>query len=180
MRRPSAVRALAVLFAFTSCFGTISVADLKPRPNLPDVPSANPIAISLDEGILQHQTIEVPRGATVELETFRGDVKRGFLASFPGATQKGAEWGLTLQLIEPQILNLAGATVVKMKFKGTISFSGQAVSSFAGTADAACTDHVATCFREAIEHMFESIYAHESKELRSPDLKPNRSQVHET
>jgi hypothetical protein len=172
---------LAAMFAFTGCLtATITVADLKPKPNLPDVPTANPISIALDDAILQQQTIEVPRGATVELETFRGDVKRGFLASFPGATQKGAEWALTLQSIEPQIFNLYGASVVKLKFKGAISVTGQVVSSFAGTAEAPCTDHIATCFKDAIENMFESIYTHHAKDLRAPDLKPTRGQSHET
>jgi hypothetical protein len=119
---------------------------------------APPIAIDLASAIQQEQVIEVGNAA-IELKTFRGDLKRGFLAGFPGATQDAAQ--LTLRLSEVNITyeNLRIAGLARFRFRGSVTRGQTTLVTFAGKADGdACTDSVQSCLRSGIEAMYEKIF----------------------
>ncbi|MCA2981460.1 MAG: hypothetical protein INH41_05270 [Myxococcaceae bacterium] len=157
---------LLMTLALSSC--AVVVAGLEPRPNLPAMPDAPPLAIDLGPNIKQEQTIEVGTAA-IELRTFRGDLKRGFLAGFPGATQEAAPLTLRLSEVNVTYENLRIAGLARFRFRGSVTRGDTTLVTFAGKADGdACTDAVSSCLRSGIEAMFEKIFNDVFKGLAGP------------
>lgn len=151
------VRLLSLFPLITGC--AIVVQGLEPRPNIPEVTSAPPIAIELGPDVKQQQTLAVGN-AEIELRTFRGDVKRAFYAGFPGATEKQVPLVLKLTSIEMTYENLRVAGMVRLRFRGSLDEGGTTVVTFASKVQGEiCTDTINSCFRSAIEAMFERVFA---------------------
>lgn len=158
---PRAFLVGAVVLAFTGCVSVTQVAELQPRPNLPTVDAPPKIVILLDDFIAQEQTVDVNPSARVQLDTFRGDLKRGFLNGVPGAI-KGTQGDATLQLetAEPSLtcFQFVGCTA-SIRFKGRL-VSGADEYRFAGTSKSElCPQSFDACFVGAIERMYEQIFA---------------------
>jgi hypothetical protein len=159
------------LLALSGCVAvTMQVAELEPRPNVPRVDNARPVVIVLDERIRQEQSLPLSGGASVALETFRGDLKRGFLNGVPGAV-KGTqgEARLELEYAEPSLtcFQHVGCSA-NIKFRGRfVSADGEL--RFAGTSKSElCPQSFDTCFVGAIEGMYEQIFSEVKPGLVAP------------
>jgi hypothetical protein len=132
------------------------VAGLEPRPRLPHLEHPAPTVLRLGEGIAQ--VAAVPGGPV--LQTFRGDLERGFLNGFPGA--RPGERGvlhLGLSVAEPGLrCSSEGGCHATLRFKGQLIAEDLEGTGFSGTVKSdRCRDD-AGCFQQAIERMYEQIF----------------------
>jgi hypothetical protein len=158
------MRVLPLLALLSGC--VVHVSGLEPRPNLPGVQSPPSVCVKLDEHILQDTRV-----GNVELDTFRGDLKRGFLNGYPGAV-KGtkAQLSLSLDAVDPtlQCFQYVGC-VARLRFKGRFSEDGQGeLVSFAGeSASEICNHDLDDCYTGAIERMYEQIFEKTRREIQT-------------
>ncbi len=168
------MRFLPLLVVTTSLSGcALFIEGLEPRPNIPPVTDPAPIAITLGPDVKQEQSLELENGSALEFRSFRGDIKRGFLAGFPGATQQKAPLAIVLLTVEPTYENLRVAGIARLRFRGTVDSAEGTLMSFAGKVESPiCANSIAGCFTTAIEAMFERIYAELAKLKPAPKPAP--------
>ena len=171
MNRPTRLLPLLIAIASSGC--ALFIEGLEPRPNIPPVSDPPPINITSGPSVKQAQSLAFSSASTIEFLSFRGDIKRGFLAGFPGATQDKARVAVSLLQVEPTYENLRVAGVARLRFRGTVDSADGTVMSFAGKVESPlCTNSIATCFSTAIEAMFERIYAELAKVKIAPKPGP--------
>ncbi|MDP1918876.1 MAG: hypothetical protein Q8L14_21685 [Myxococcales bacterium] len=166
---------LLTLLVVTACSSgcALFIEGLEPRPNIPPVTDPAPITITLAPEVKQEQSLELSNGATLEVRSFRGDIKRGFLAGFPGATQQKAPLSIALLTVEPSYENLNVAGIARLRFRGTVDSADGTLMSFAGKVESPiCANSISSCFTTAIEAMFERIYAELAKLKTAPKPAP--------
>lgn len=167
------MRSLLLLVTVSLSGCALFIEGLEPRPNIPPVNDPAPITITLAPEVKQEQSLELANGATLEFRSFRGDIKRGFLAGFPGATQQKAPLSIALLTVEPTYENLRVAGIARLRFRGTVDSADGTLMSFAGKVESPiCANSIADCFTTAIEAMFERIYAELSKLKAAPRPAP--------
>lgn len=167
------MRFLLLLVTVSSSACALFIEGLEPRPNIPPVSDPAPISIALGPDVKQEQSLELENGSTLEFRSFRGDIKRGFLAGFPGATQQKVPLAITLLTVEPTFENLRVAGIARLRFRGTVDSPDGIIISFAGKVESPiCANSIASCFTTAIEAMFERIYAELSKPRVAPKPTP--------
>lgn len=148
------LRCLTALALLSGC--AQHLAGLEPRPRLPHLEHASPTVLRLGEGI--PPVAAVPGGPV--LETFRGDLERGFLNGFPGATRGGrGTLHLGLSVAEPGLrCGPDGGCHATLRFKGQLIADDLEGTGFSGTVKSdRCHDDTG-CFEQAIERMYEQIF----------------------
>jgi hypothetical protein len=158
------MRLLPFVALLSGC--VLHVSGLEPRPNLPGVTSAPSVCVKLDDRILQKTQV-----GNVVLDTWRGDLKRGFLNGFPGAV-KGtkAELSLALDAVDPtvQCFQYVGC-VARLRFKGRFNddLQGELVSFAGESASEICNHDLDDCYTGAIERMYEQIFEKTRHEIQA-------------
>ena len=167
------MRSLLLIIAVCSSGCAYLIEGLEPRPNIPPVSDPAPITITLGPDVKQSQTLELDNGVALEFRSFRGDIKRGFLAGFPGATQDKARVAIQLLQVEPSYENLRVAGLARLRFRGTVENAEGTIMSFAGKVESPiCASSISSCFTAAIEAMFERVYAELAKLKPAPKPAP--------
>ncbi len=154
---------LAMVVLSVSTGGCVyGIEGLNPRPNIPEVTSPPAAVLVLAEKVKQETKVEINANFTAQLETFRGDIKRGFLNGFPGAKQgdKGA-LQLSLTDVEPTFECLKNVGCVSLlRYRGALETgTGKQLVTFAGKARSElCPNKLDTCISTSIERMYEEIF----------------------
>ena len=157
------MRLLPALVLLSGCL--MHVNGLEPRPNVPEVSSPPAVTVKVADRILQ-----VTQDGNVVLDTFRGDLKRGFFNGFPGAVKgdKG-ELQLALDQVEPslQCFQYVGC-IAHLRFKGRFSDAEAELVSFAGESESkVCNRDLDDCYTNAIERMYEVIFTKTRDQLQA-------------
>ena len=163
------MRLLPLLALLSGC--VLHVSGLEPRPNLPGVTSPPSVCVKLDDRILQKTQV-----GNVQLDTFRGDLKRGFLNGFPGAVkgEKG-ETQIQLKRAEPTYECVAYVgCFAALKYKGSYSGNGEEAITFAGTSRSDLCNDLNVCFQSAIERMYEQLFSAVKTRLKPSTPKSER------
>lgn len=157
------MRRLFLLMSLSSCVSQLSM--LEPRPNL--APQVGGASVSL---VLGNSVQQQTRLFRVSLDSFRGDLKRGFLNGYPGAVANGGDLQLVLDSVEPSYVRVDGNCVATLRYRGRLMNGDEVLQSFAATARSEQGDF-RRCFKTGIEALYEQVFAKLSAEapsMRSP------------
>ena len=145
------MRHLLLLLPLASCVSHLSM--IEPRPNLPPRVDGPKVGLLLGDAIQQEQRLY-----RVSLDTFRGDLKRGFLNGYPGAVPGTGEFQLVLDSVEPTYVRSSADCVATLRYRGRLMKNNEALESFAGVVKSE-PGEFKRCFKGAIEALFEQSFA---------------------
>ncbi|MDP1826797.1 MAG: hypothetical protein Q8L48_26230 [Archangium sp.] len=144
------MRHLLLLIPLASCVAHVSM--IEPRPNLPPRVDGQTINMVLGDAVQQETRL-----FRVSLDSFRGDLKRGFLNGYPGAVVGTGDLQLVLDSVEPTYARTSAACVATLRYRGRLMKDTEALESFAGVAKSEPGDF-RRCFKGAIEALFEQTF----------------------